>query len=69
MNLTVNGKALSIDKSINLKELLTVAKAKQPDYVTVELNGEFVDHSGFETTFVKDGDKVEFLYFMGGGAR
>lgn len=69
MNLTVNGKALSIGKSINLKELLTVAKAEQPDYVTVELNGEFVDHSGFETTFVKDGDKVEFLYFMGGGAR
>ena len=69
MNLTVNGKALSIDKSINLKELLTVAKAEQPDYVTVELNGELVDHSGFETTFVKDGDKVEFLYFMGGGAR
>ena len=69
MNLTVNGKALSIEKSINLKELLTVAKAEQPDYVTVELNGEFVDPSGFETTFVKDGDKVEFLYFMGGGAR
>lgn len=69
MNPTVNGKALSIDKSINLKELLTVAKAEQPDYVTVELNGEFVDHSGFETTFVKEGDKVEFLYFMGGGAR
>lgn len=69
MNLTVNGKALSIEKSINLKELLTVAKAEQPDYVTVELNGEFVDHSGFETTFVKDGEKVKFLYFMGGGAR
>ena len=69
MKLTVNGKELTIEKSIYLKELLTVAKAEQPDYVTVELNGEFVDHSGFETTFVKDGDKVEFLYFMGGGAR
>lgn len=69
MNLTVNGKNLSLDKSINLRELLVVAKAEQPDYVTVELNGEFVDHKGFETTFVKDGDKVEFLYFMGGGAR
>ncbi|XOQ24952.1 MAG: Thiamine biosynthesis protein ThiS [Mitsuokella multacida] len=69
MNLTVNGKNLSLDKSINLKELLVVAKAEQPDYVTVELNGEFVDHKGVETTFVKDGDKVEFLYFMGGGAR
>ena len=62
MKLTVNGKELTIEKSIN-------AKAEQPDYVTVELNGEFVDHSGFESTFVKDGDKMEFLYFMGGGAR
>lgn len=69
MNVTVNGKDLSLDKSINLKELLVVAKAEQPDYVTVELNGEFVDHKGFESTFVKDGDKIEFLYFMGGGAR
>lgn len=69
MKLTVNGKELTIEKSINLKDLLVVAKAEQPDYVTVELNGEFVDHSGFESTFVKDGNKMEFLYFMGGGAR
>uniref|UniRef100_UPI00307DA4AA sulfur carrier protein ThiS n=1 Tax=Mitsuokella jalaludinii TaxID=187979 RepID=UPI00307DA4AA len=66
---TVNGKDLTTEKAINLKDLLVVAKAEQPDYVTVELNGEFVDHSGFESTFVKDGDKMEFLYFMGGGAR
>ena len=64
MKLTVNGEALEIEKSINLKELLVVAKADQPEYVTVQLNGEFVDHSGFETTFVKDGDQIEFLYFM-----
>ena len=69
MKLTVNGETLELDKSINIKELLVVAKADQPEYVTVQLNGEFVDHSGFEDTFVKDGDTVEFLYFMGGGAR
>lgn len=69
MKLTVNGEPLEIEKLINVKELLVVAKAEQPEYVTVELNGEFVDHSGFESTLVKDGDTVEFLYFMGGGAR
>lgn len=69
MKVTVNGDALEIEKPITVKELLVVAKAEQPEYVTVELNGEFVDHSGFETTTVKDGDVVEFLYFMGGGAR
>ena len=69
MKLTVNGEILELDKSINIKELLVVAKADQPEYVTVQLNGEFVDHSGFENTFVKEGDTVEFLYFMGGGER
>ena len=69
MKLTVNGEPLEIEKPINVKELLVVAKAEQPEYVTVELNGEFVDHSGLESTLVKDGDTVEFLYFMGGGAR
>lgn len=69
MKLTVNGEPLEIEKPINVKELLVVAKAEQPEYVTVELNGEFVDHFGFESTLVKDGDTVEFLYFMGGGAR
>lgn len=69
MKLTVNGEPLEVEKPINVKELLVVAKAEQPEYVTVELNGEFVDHSGFESTLVKDGDTVEFLYFMGGGAR
>ena len=69
MKLTVNGETFELDKSINIKELLVVAKADQPEYVTVQLNGEFVDHSGFENTFVKEGDTVEFLYFMGGGAR
>ena len=68
MKLTVNGEPLEIEHPITVKELLVVAKAEQPEYVTVQLNGTFVDHSSFETT-VQDGDVVEFLYFMGGGAR
>ena len=57
------------EKSVSVKELLVIAKAEQPDYVTVQKNGEFVDHDGFENTFVQDGDTIEFLYFMGGGAK
>lgn len=68
MKVKVNGEQLELDKPINLKELLVVAKAEQPEYVTVQLNGAFVDHKDFETTFVNDGDEIEFLYFMGGGA-
>ena len=69
MKVTVNGEPLEIEKPLSVKDVLVVAKAEQPEYVTVQLNGEFVDHSGFETTTVQDGDTVEFLYFMGGGAK
>ena len=69
MKLAVNGETLELEQPVNLKELLVVAKADQPEYVTVQLNGEFIDHARFEDTFVKDGDTVEFLYFMGGGMR
>ena len=38
-----------------------------PDYVTVSVNDEFVDADKKADTVLKDGDNVEFLYFMGGG--
>jgi sulfur carrier protein len=40
-----------------------------PDMVSVELNGKILKRSDFETTALNEGDKVEFLYFMGGGGK
>ena len=40
-----------------------------PQYVTVTINDEFIESGAFDSTEVKDGDEIEFLYFMGGGAR
>jgi sulfur carrier protein len=69
MNLTVNGKPAAIDdkNTINITSLLAELKVETPEYVTVELNGEILERESFATTQVKDGDEVEFLYFMGGG--
>ena len=39
-----------------------------PEMVTVELNGDIVDRENFDSTFIKSDDKLEFLYFMGGGS-
>lgn len=69
MIVRVNGENLSAEKSLSVAELLIVAKAEQPEYVTVQLNGEFVERDDFAKTFVTDGDEIEFLYFMGGGQR
>ncbi len=69
MNLTVNGKPAAIDnkETLDVTTLLTELKVETPEYVTVELNGEILDRENFATTSVKNGDSIEFLYFMGGG--
>lgn len=69
MNLTVNGKqtAISEQSGISVTDLLETLQVSQREYVTVELNGDILDRGDFDGATVKDGDTVEFLYFMGGG--
>jgi len=68
MIVTVNGKEQTLtESSVGLLELIKQNDVKQPDMVSVQLNGEFVDRTSFETTQIKDGDEIDFLYFMGGG--
>ncbi|MBI5655484.1 MAG: sulfur carrier protein ThiS [Geobacter sp.] len=69
MQLTVNGKPESIESkdSLNITALLEELKVKDALYVTVELNGEILERENFDNTTVKNGDSLEFLYFMGGG--
>ncbi len=69
MKVTVNGEPLEIDPPVAVPELLRLAGAEQPEYVSVQINGEFVRREDFASTWIKDGDAVEFLYFMGGGRR
>ena len=67
MKLTINGKDVEANGSQTVTELLKEQKVKWPDMVSVELNGSIVERTNFETTTLSDGDKLEFLYFMGGG--
>ncbi len=67
MKLIVNGKESDFADSVTVSELLVEQKVKMPDMVSVELNGQILRRTKFEETILKDDDKVEFLYFMGGG--
>ncbi|NQT94587.1 MAG: sulfur carrier protein ThiS [Lentisphaerae bacterium] len=67
MTIQVNGEEVDIDGEVTVTELLTVREVKMPDMVSVELNSEILTRDKFDTTVVKSGDSVEFLYFMGGG--
>ena len=69
MTITVAGNKKDYEEGITLTSLIEKDDIDNAQYVTVTINDEFVDREKFDTTVIKEGDVVEFLYFMGGGAR
>jgi sulfur carrier protein len=69
MHITVNGEANELDEAdVNLARLLEIKRVESPEMIAVQLNGEFVDMESYPSIYLKAGDDVEFLYFMGGGS-
>ena len=70
MTVTINGAERSFEKGgISVYELLMGEEGIPLGLVSVQLNGDIIDPNLFEKTELKNGDKLEFAYFMGGGAR
>ncbi len=68
MKLCINGKEETLDHAeLSIFDLLNIKKVKTPEMVSVQINGNILKRSQFESTLVKEGDRVVFLYFMGGG--
>ena len=67
MKLITNGEQVKCSDGATVNELLVEQKVKMPEMVSVELNGQILKRSDFDGTVLSEGDKVEFLYFMGGG--
>jgi len=66
MRIKVNGKEEEIKDGTILDLLRT--KEIQPSMVSVELNSKILDREEYATARIQEGDEIEFLYFMGGGA-
>ena len=70
MQITVNGESSEFkDIEINLSKLLELRKVESPEMVAVQLNGQFIEMNSYSSTYLKPGDDIEFLFFMGGGTR
>jgi sulfur carrier protein len=67
MKIIVAGDEKDIAEETTIGELIILEKVQTPEYVTVAVNDEFVDQRAFASCQLKEGDRVEFLYFMGGG--
>lgn len=67
MTITVAGEKKEVKDNLTLPELIDLEKVETPEYVTISINEEFVESGKVAETVLKEGDSVEFLYFMGGG--
>lgn len=67
MIVTVSGTKKEVRGVLTIAELIEQEQVQTPQYVTVSVNNEFARSQDFRTQQLKDGDSVEFLYFMGGG--
>lgn len=68
MNLVIAGQNEEVVLAeTTVLELLKVKNVAMPEMVSVELNGQILRQADYATARVKEGDQIEFLYFMGGG--
>lgn len=67
MIIIISGEEKEVKEGVTVSEILVIEKVEQPDMVSVQLNEEFVERDHFSTTVLKQGDEIDFLYFMGGG--
>ena len=67
MRLTINGESQDFEASLTVNELLSRI-GLDPANVAVERNLEIVPKSTYGETPLGDGDKLEIVHFIGGGA-
>ena len=63
----VNGEEQEVQLPLNLTELIKQNNVEQPDMDSVQVNDDFVDRTEWDSLQIKEGDIVDFLFFMGGG--
>ncbi len=66
IKITVNGKQMQVISKFSLKSL--VAKLKIPlNKIAIELNKKIIDKKKISKIYLKKGDKIEIVHFIGGG--
>jgi sulfur carrier protein len=65
--LQVNGKRVELDQPTPLLEYLDQLGVN-PRAVAVEHNGEILERAAFASATLRDGDRVEIVRMVGGGA-
>lgn len=66
ISLTVNGESKTCSTNVLLPEFLQLL-GMNPRLVAVEYNGEILHRQFWDTTEMKEGDRLEIVTIVGGG--
>lgn len=64
----VNGDVQEVSLPLTVTELVKNLLVENPEMVSVQVNEEFAEREDWDSIQVQEDDKVDFLYFMGGGS-
>jgi len=67
MRVSVNGKPMEVEPGLTVEGLLTLLNVKR-EYTAVAVNRDIVRKADYETVKLSEGDKVEIVRPIGGGA-
>lgn len=67
MQIQVNGEPRTLAAGVTVAGLLTELDIR-PDRVAVELNLDILDRGEFDRRGLQEGDRIEIISFIGGGA-
>jgi sulfur carrier protein len=67
VQISVNGKPMKVEHGISVDGLLTLLDVKR-EYTAVAVNREVTRKADYRTVTLSEGDKVEIVRPMGGGA-
>ena len=66
IKIIINGKQIKVNAKFSIKNVMD--KLKMPiSKVAIELNREIINKKNINKIFLKTGDKVEIVHFIGGG--
>ena len=68
MRIKLNGKEQELKDGLTVSDLLLKWKVR-PELVTVEVNETILQKLDYDATTIKEGDNVEFVFYMGGGSQ
>lgn len=68
MEIIVNGNREEVEEGMTVTKLL-IRRGVKPELVAVEVNDRLLERQEYADVLISPGDRVEFLYYMGGGCR